>query len=147
MALEVKNWKEMRQPQDPETGLYDASGQPEWQDMEEVKATGDDVPALLGMMKDSAQASLQQAYNREQKFGVIELPDPDGNPVRLLGNEEEKYRAKGYGQSKMTTTFLVQGFGKMRSEGIRKQTIRYRKGESEVIYEEALDGTVRVGEG
>lgn len=145
MALEVTTFREMRQPTDPETGLYDAGGKPEWKDFEDVKATGKDVPALLGMMKDSAQASLHQGWNREQKFGALDISDPDGRKVRILGNEEEKYRAKGYGQRPLTSSFSVQGFGKMRSEGLRKQKIRYSNGEREITYEETVDGLVRVG--
>ena len=145
MALKVKKWKEMRQPLDPETGLYDGGGKPEWEEFEEVSATGNDCQALVGEMKEWSQTAQQQAWNREQKFGVAEIPDPDGNPVRVLGNEVEKYRAKGYCQKSKKTSFSVRGFGKMKSEGLRRQRIRYHKGEREIVYEESLDGTVRVG--
>jgi hypothetical protein len=88
---------------DPETG-EDRNDLPAVPTTEyEYKAEGRAASlALMGQMKDWAQTSLQQAYNRERKYGVEALTNDLGNPVRVLGNQVDQYRARGFGQKANT---------------------------------------------
>jgi len=125
-------------PADPVTGQPDESAAPIVSEEYEIQAQGPAAAkALLGEMKDFAQASLQQAYNREQKFGVEELSDPNGQPIRLLGTEVEKYKARGYGRKALRLAFQVDGFGGMKRDGVRRAKYIYRDGVRKTVYEEA----------
>ena len=132
MAVQTQTWKEMRQKEDPATGQYVPGSRPEFSEFTEVKATGKDVAALLGEMKESSQATLQQAWNLDQSVGVVDLPDPDGRTVRIRADQFQEYRARGYGQRSMKTSFSVQGFGQMRKQNVLKQRVTYSGGSRKV---------------
>lgn len=121
--------------EDPDTGESREDLPPVVSEEYEIQAEGPAAcRALMGEMKDWAQVSLQQAYNREQKYGAGDLTDPNGRPVRILGNQEELYRARGYGQKTNRVSFRMNGFSGLRKEGIRK----YKSGKNfrEVWYKD-----------
>jgi hypothetical protein len=130
----------MRQKEDSVTGEYIAGSRPEQSEFTEVKASGKDVSALLGAMKESSQTTLHQAWNRDQKHGVMDISDPAGKVVRIRANQEKEYRARGYGQKSTKASFSVQGFGRMRKESVLKQRVTY-SGSSKRIWTLYKDGT------
>lgn len=137
MSIErVHLGKELRHQEDPKTGLPMEHEPLVETEVYEDRATGGDVQALLGEMREASQVHLQQAYNREQAFGVAEISDPDGRPVRVLGNEIEAYEKRGFNRAALKATFRINGFGGMKREGLKRVKIRYRNGIREVIREE-----------
>jgi hypothetical protein len=116
--------KEYRHREDPETGLPLEHEPPVESEIYEIRAKGAKAcQALKGEMKDSSQTVMQQAYNRDRKYGVEVLSDPNGKPVPVLGTEVDRYRAAGYGVKGLKTVMRVNGFGGMQREGIRRQRI------------------------
>lgn len=120
MATELTTWKEMRHQDDPETGEPLMDLPPVEKELFELKADGKDVGALSEMMGDVGDIHAQQAYNRERKYGVAEVSDPNGNPVRVLQNEVAQYESQGFNQRALKSTFRVNGRGQMQREGIRR---------------------------
>lgn len=145
MALSTQTWTEMRPQVDQKTGQYvDGSAYVPSQ-FTTVKATGSDVAALLGEMKESSRVTLQQAYNLDQSVGVLDVPDPDGRSVRIRANQEAELRARGYCQKSMKPSFLVQGLGKMRQQNVARQTVRWTE-TSKITSTVYKDGTSDVRE-
>lgn len=136
MALTETTQKVLSYKKDPETGESLENEAPIVSEEYERTATGDDAVALLGEMKDWGQASLQQAWNRENRYGTETLSDPNGRPIKLLGTEVDRYREKGYGQKGLRPTFTVNGFGGMKRSGLRHFKVRYSNGMREVLLEE-----------
>lgn len=137
MALTETREKVITFRKDPETGESLENEAPIVSEQYERTADNPrDVKALLGEMKDWGQISLQQAWNRERKYGTEDLSNGVGNPVRVLGNQVERYRASGYGQKALKATFAVNGFGGMKRDGLRKAKYVYRGGVRETVYEQ-----------
>lgn len=140
MALKTETWTEMRPQVNDKTGEYIDGSKYVPSEFTTVKATGKDVGALFGAMKESSQKTLQQAWNLDQSVGVVDLPDRDGKLVRIRANQYDQYRAMGYGMKSTKTSFSVQGFGRMQRENVLKQKITY-SGNSKRIWTLFKDGT------
>lgn len=137
MSLEVVDLgKEYRHKEDPETGLPLESEPLEERSITEIRATGKDVEALRGEMKESAQVTAHQAWNRRQMFGEETLSSPLGKRVAVEGSLVEQYKRKGYGRMATRPTFTVNGFGGMKRAGLHRARYRYSGGVCETILEE-----------
>lgn len=123
MGTSLETWKEFRHVEDPETGEPDMEQPPVEKELFEFKADGKDVPALTEMMGDVGDVHMQQAYNRERKYGVAVCSDPNGTPVRVLQTEVADLEKNGFNQRALKSTFRVSGFGMMQKLGIRRQRI------------------------
>ena len=128
MALEVTTHTELRQPVDPNTGLYVRDAKPVPTEIEDIKASGKDCQALMGVMRDSAQQSSHLRWKRQQSEGVERISDPDGKEVQVYASQIPQYRSRGYCQKSMKISFSVQGWGKMRSESVLRQKVTYSRG-------------------
>ena len=120
MSTELTTWKELRHKDDPETGEPLMDEPPVEKEMFELRADGKDVGALDEMIGDVGDIHAQQAYNREKKYGVAVLSDPNGNPVRVLENEVGQYEANGFNKKALKSTFRANGWGGMARDGIRR---------------------------
>lgn len=137
MAVEeISLGKELRHKRDPETGLPLEHEPPEWNEITEVRATGRDVRALLGGMKDEAQREQHWAENLRRKVGVELLRSPDGKLTKIPGPLVETYRDRGFGRARVRPGIAVSGFGGMQREGLTRLVIRYSGGERTVVKEE-----------
>lgn len=137
MALEVLNLgKQLRHKEDPETGLPLEREPLEWTEITETRATGKDVEALKGQMREAGLVGMQQAHNRRQKYGVETLSTPNGQPLEVPAPLIDTYRQRGFGQAALKTSFRVDGFGGMKALGLRRITIRYHNGAREITREE-----------
>lgn len=121
MGLTRRTWKELALERDPETGVALMDRPPVWKEMEEVKADGKDVGALMGAMRHTADTNLQQAHNRAKQEGIEVLSNPLGVPIPVLGSQVEQYKSHGFGIVGTKPIFMVSGFGGMQREGIVRQ--------------------------
>lgn len=134
VALTESTQKVLSFQKDPNTGESLEHLPPVVSEQYERSASGPDVQSLLGEMRSWGQESLQQAYNREQKYGTEELSNGVGAPVKVLGNQVERYKAAGFGQKALSLTFQMNGFSGLQREGIQ----RYKAGKNwrEVWYKD-----------
>ena len=72
----------------------------------EVKATGEDLPRLKGMLKETAGEAYKKAFHRNEGIGFEKVSDPNGNETWLRKDEVEDALTRGYG--KMGTAIRMQ---------------------------------------
>lgn len=78
-----------------------ASGQ--W----EVKATGNDIPKLMGQLYETGNKAWDEAYHKNQKVGWEQITDPSGSPTWVKNDQVEEARSKGYGRTSETIRMVM----------------------------------------
>lgn len=128
--------KTLRHKEDPTTGLPLENEPLEESTGTEIRATGKDVRALFGEMRESAQITAHQAWNRRQLNGEEVLSSPLGKRVAVEGSLVDQYKRKGYGRLATKPMFVVNGFGGMKRAGLHRARYRYSGGVCETLLEE-----------
>jgi len=72
----------------------------------EIKATGDDIPKLKGMLTEIGNESYRKQFH-ENEGNYERVTDPQGNPTHVRRDQLADALASGYGQAGLTPTFVV----------------------------------------
>lgn len=74
-------------------------------DQWEIKATGKDVQALKGMMKDAADECNARNERANKEFGVIEVENSHGQRQIIREDQARRVQRKGYAPTRKS--FIV----------------------------------------
>jgi hypothetical protein len=72
----------------------------------EIKATGDDIPKLAGMLTETGNESYKKAFHKNED-NWERISDPQGNPTVVPKDKVEEYRAQGYGQASSSIRMVM----------------------------------------
>ena len=91
----------------------------------EVKATGDDLPKLKGMLTEVGNEAYKKAFHKNE--GQYErLTDPNGNPTHVHKRDLEQALAQGYGKVGLTPTFVIPELPWQKNHVVRPGRTKYR---------------------
>jgi hypothetical protein len=101
----------------------------QWQ----VKATGDDIPKLAGMLTETANEAYRKAFHKNE--GNWErITDPQGNPTVVPKDKVDEYKAVGYGRAAATVTMVMPEVPwERKSMGPGKHKLRYDKATKQMV--------------
>lgn len=72
----------------------------------ERKATGGDIPKLLGSLRKEGEEGYKKAFHRDE--GNWErISDPHGNPTHIPKDQIDQYRARGYGRVAINPSMVM----------------------------------------
>lgn len=93
----------------------------------EIKATGDDIPKLAGMLTQTGNEAYRKAFHKNE--GNWErITDPQGNPTHVPKDRIDEYRALGYGRATLNPSMVMPEVPWQRkSAGPGKHKFRYNK--------------------
>jgi len=72
----------------------------------ERTATGDDIPKLIGSLKETAEDSYKKAFH-ENEGNWERISDPSGNPTVVPRDRIDEYRAQGYGRVAVSPSMVM----------------------------------------
>ena len=64
----------------------------------EIKATGEDIPKLKGMLDKTAKEGYQKAFHRDEGIGFERVTDPGGQMTAVRKDQLEEALQMGYGK-------------------------------------------------
>jgi len=99
----------------------------------EIKATGDDIPKLAGMLTETGNEAYREAFHKnEGQF--VRVTDPNGNPTQVHQRDLDKALASGYGQSCASPRMIMPSVPWQRkSSGPGKHKFKYDKATGQMV--------------
>ena len=73
----------------------------------EIKATGEDLPKLKGMLTQTGNEAYRKAFHHNEGIGFERVTDPSGNLTHVRKDQVEEALANGYGMVGLTPSFVV----------------------------------------
>ena len=62
----------------------------------EIKATGEDIPKLAGMLDKVGKEAYRKAFHKNEHIKYEKVLDPSGGETHIKAGEIDEYRAMGY---------------------------------------------------
>ena len=99
----------------------------------EIKATGEDVRKLAGMLTETGNNAYREAFHKNE--GNWErISDPTGNPTVVPKDKVDEYRAAGYGRVSVNPSMIMPSVPWARkSSGPGKHRFRYDKATGQMV--------------
>lgn len=72
----------------------------------EIKATGEDIPKLAGMLTETANTAYREAFHKNEG-NWEKISDPQGNMTVVPKDKVDEYKAVGYGQVRCDRPTMV----------------------------------------
>lgn len=94
-------------------------------DQWEIKATGKDVQALKGMMKDAADECNARNEKANKEIGLIEIETPSGRRDVIREDQARRLQRKGYAPTRKS--FIVPDLPWLK----KKRSKKHDSGENE----------------
>lgn len=99
----------------------------------EIKATGDDIPKLAGMLTETANENYRKQFHKnEGQF--VRVTDPNGNPTEVHQRDLDTALAQGYGQSCLNPRMVMPAVPwERKSSGPGKHKFRYDRASKSMV--------------
>ena len=101
----------------------------------EVKATGEDIPKLMGSLTETGNEAYRKAFHKNEGIGFEKVSDPSGNEAWLRKDQLAQAFSEGYAPRAHGLTFSVPElpWQKKRKVVPGKRRFRYDKATGEMV--------------
>lgn len=102
----------------------------------EIRATGKDVQALKGALKENAEKEFHEHVQEDEKIGMEKITRPDGSVDEVRADWVPRLRQEyGFCRHAVRSSISINGFGSMRARGLTRYKAIYRDGVRTVVEE------------
>jgi hypothetical protein len=99
----------------------------------EIKATGEDVGKLAGMLTETGNEAYRKAFHSNEGQ-YVKVTDPHGNPTQVHQKDLDQALASGYGQSASAPRMVMPSVPWARKvSGPGKHKFRYDKASKSMV--------------
>lgn len=98
----------------------------------EVKATGEDIPKLAGMLTSTANEAYRKAFHKNEGQ-YVKVTDPSGNPTQVHQRDLQTALAQGYGRTAVNPSMVVPELPWASTMAPGKRKYRYDKATGQML--------------